>query len=89
MSTTMERTKIRTNYKRIPGYSNYALSSSGDVYNISTGRDLTLLRNGKHWSGAYNLTNDNGGRECVSTADLFSITYNITREQTIRNRMGL
>lgn len=87
--TTATANKLRRGYTSIPGYSNYAMNRSGEVYNVNTGRDLTRITQAKHWSGVYNLTDDDGNRVSVNTASLFEICFGINRENTIRRNMGI
>lgn len=87
--TTATQTQLRRGYRTIDQFSNYAINRSGTVYNINTGRDISVTRGSKvHWSGRVGLVNDYGTREWYNIAELVSETFGISNENTLRRSLS-
>lgn len=88
MTTTATRT--RKGFRVIPGFSNYAVSRNGEIYNINTGNDLVVQRSSKkHWSGEVGINFDEDGqRYYMNMAQIVGDTWGFTQEKTLRKYLG-
>lgn len=81
-------TKLHAGYRRIPGYSNYAMNRFGEIYRIDTNVSLVPQRTTKtHWSGRVGLRNNRGERRFFNLAQLLESTFGITSPETLANNL--
>lgn len=62
-------------YRKVPGFNNYGVSSTGEVINL-TRQQRVMPKDWHHWSGRYNLYNPKTGKyKTFSSLRLISMTY--------------
>lgn len=70
------KTAYRVNgiqYRKIPGFNNYGISSNGDVVNLKT-KEILSPKDFDHFSGRYNLYH-RGNQKTFNTLSLMEMTY--------------
>jgi hypothetical protein len=81
--------KIRRNYRQIPGYSNYAINSRGEIYNVNTGNVISRSVNSKtHYLGTVTVTDDNGNRRSRSVISLATRAFPGMSENRLTSRIS-
>lgn len=81
------KTAYRVNgiqYRKIPGFNNYGISSKGNVVNLKT-KETLRPKDFDHFSGRYNLY-QRGNQKTVNTLSLMEMTYS---EKTIRSFLSM
>lgn len=85
--TDRNNTRLHPGYRRIPGYSNYAMNRFGEIYRIDTNVVLVPQTNKTHWSGRVGLRDTRGERRFFNRAQLLSMTFGITSPETLANNL--
>lgn len=82
--------KLRSGFRRIPDFNNYAINRDGNIYNIATNTDIAV-HDYDHWSGRVTLynTTTKGKRtkKKMNICSLLMNTFGYKTDKSIRSRL--